>query len=196
MDPSMIRLCAFLGNVGTEYARNRHNVAWLFLESLQEAQGLSWSRKFKGSYAQADFNGNRVVLVKPETFMNLSGESVREFARFYGIAPEEILVVHDELELPFGYLSFKRAGGLGGHNGLRSMVSCLGTPDFLRFRFGIGRPDHADIAGYVLSDFNPEERGKLSDAVFIEAGRAFSKCMKEGFESVEGEYRKFNTLGS
>ena len=190
----MIRLCAFLGNVGSEYARNRHNVAWLFLDSLQEAAGLSWSRKFKGSYAQADFAGNRVVFVKPETFMNLSGESVREFARFYGVAPEEILVVHDELELPFGYLSFKRSGGLGGHNGLRSMVSCLGTPDFLRLRFGIGRPEHSDIAGYVLSDFNADERGKLADAVFIEAGRAFAKCMEEGFDSVEGEYRKYNAI--
>lgn len=192
----MIRLCAFLGNVGSEYSRNRHNVAWLFLESLPEARGLSWSRKFKGVQAQADFGGNRVVFVKPETFMNLSGESVREFARFYGIAPGEILVVHDELELPFGYLSFKRSGGLGGHNGLRSMVSCLGTSDFFRLRFGIGRPDHADIASYVLSDFNPVERAKLDEAVFIEAGRAFCSCMKEGFESVENDYRKFNALGS
>jgi peptidyl-tRNA hydrolase, PTH1 family len=192
----MIRLCAFLGNMGPEYARNRHNVAWLFLESLEEAKGLSWSRKFKGAYAKADISGNRVLFVKPETFMNLSGESIREFARFQGISPEEILVVHDELELPFGCISFKRSGGLGGHNGLRSMVACLGTNDFLRLRFGIGRPAHADIASYVLSDFDAEERRQLSDSVFIEAGRAFSRCIKEGFDAVEKDYRKLNTLGS
>lgn len=192
----MVRLCAFLGNVGPEYARNRHNAAWLFLDSLDVAGSLSWSRKFKGSWAQADIGGERVLFVKPETYMNLSGESIREFARFRGIAPGEILVVHDELELPFGFISFKRAGGLGGHNGLRSAVACLGTPDFLRFRIGIGRPAHADIAGYVLSDFSPEERRKLEESVFIEAGRAFDACLREGFESVEAKYRKYDALAA
>lgn len=192
----MVRLCAFLGNIGPEHERNRHNVAWLFLDSLAEASGVAWSRKFKGSWAQADFGGEKVFFLKPETYMNLSGESIRDFARYRDIAPDEILVIHDELELPFGHFSFKRAGGLGGHNGLRSAVACLGTNEFLRLRFGIGRPAHSDVAGYVLSDFSPEERRKLSESVFIEAGRAFARCILEGFDSVEKDYRKFDALAA
>jgi PTH1 family peptidyl-tRNA hydrolase len=191
----MIRLYAFLGNVGAEYAENRHNAAWLFLDSLPMSGGLSWSRKFKGLCAQVETDGERAYFLKPETFMNLSGESIRELARFHRIEPSEIMIVHDEIELPFGTISFKRSGGLGGHNGLRSAVACLGTNEFLRFRIGVGRPAHGDIAGYVLSDFNPEERRLLREAVFIEAGRAFGKCMRDGFGSVENEYRKFDALG-
>ncbi len=194
----MIRLYAFLGNAGRQYEGNRHNVAWLFLESLNLSVSLSWTRKFKGLYAQVDHNGERVYLLKPETFMNLSGESIREISRFFHIEPSELMVIHDELELAFGSISFKKGGGLGGHNGLRSTVACLGTNDFHRFRLGIGRPSHpgADIAEYVLSDFSQEERKILSESVFIEAGRAFDRCMREGFAGVERDYRKFNTLSA
>jgi PTH1 family peptidyl-tRNA hydrolase len=190
----MVRLCAFLGNVGPEYARNRHNVAWLFLDALEEARGLSWSRKFKGSFAQADFAGRRVLFVKPETFMNLSGESVREFARFHGIAPEEILAVHDELELPLGVFGFKQGGGLGGHNGLRSLEARLGTRDFSRLRFGIGRPDHPDVAGYVLSDFTKAEREALDCSVFPRAASALEVCLREGFEEAYKRFQKVKAL--
>lgn len=159
----MISLVVFLGNHGPSYAGNRHNVAWIFAQNLSYSHELSWQRKFRGQYASCRIsavNGElRLVhFLKPETFMNLSGESVQEALRFFRLAPEEVLIVHDELELPPGTVSLKWSGGLGGHNGLRSLKTSLGTADFWRLRFGIGRPSHADIASYVLSDFSEDER--------------------------------------
>ena len=104
---------------------------------------------------------DKIHLLMPETYMNHSGEPVFQAAAFFKIKPDEILVVHDELEIPLGYISLKFSGGLGGHNGLRSMKACFGTADFWRLRIGIGRPDHDDISGWVLSDFFPEETDKL-----------------------------------
>ena len=173
----MIRLVAFLGNYGRTYENTRHNAAWLFADSLPFAYRLSWQRKFKGSFCSIDRSAlaswtdeyrlanstaevasDTVFFLKPETYMNASGESIVELANFYKIAPEHILVVHDELELPPGTISLKRGGGLGGHNGLRSAKAVLNTADFWRFRFGIGRPNDPDVAGYVLSPFTSDER--------------------------------------
>ena len=153
----MIKLIAFLGNYGKQYEKTRHNTAWLFAESLSVYPSLNWQKKFKGQFAQENFNGNYIYYLKPETFMNLSGDAIIEASHFYKIKPEEILVVHDELELPIGTMSLKWSGGLGGHNGLRSTKANLGTADFWRLRFGIGRPEHDDISGYVLSDFSKAE---------------------------------------
>lgn len=163
----MIQLAAFLGNYGKKYEKNRHNVAWLFADSLSAVSTLSFTKKFKGEYAlekNTDITEKRedpLYYLKPETYMNLSGESIAELANFYKIKPENILVVHDELELPLGTVSLKWSGGLGGHNGLRSAKACLGTADFWRLRFGIGRPDHNDVAGYVLSDLPPMRESAL-----------------------------------
>ncbi len=164
----MIELIAFLGNHGKKYENTRHNAAWVLSGFADISCTGSWQSKFKGLYAKADpsFTGGKTVhLLKPETFMNLSGESVGPAAAFFGLKPENILIVHDELELKSGVLSFKWAGGLGGHNGLRSVKAVLGTADFFRLRIGIGRPDfseqggdaHPDIAGYVLSRFSASE---------------------------------------
>lgn len=163
----MISLVVFLGNYGPTYAGNRHNVAWLFANNLSFASSLSWQKKFRGQYASYKFSGGpdglrHVHFLKPETYMNLSGESVQEAMRFFKLKPEEVLIVHDEIELAPGFISLKWAGGLGGHNGLRSVNSSLSTPDFWRLRFGIGRPSYADIAAYVLSDFSPDERSVLA----------------------------------
>lgn len=163
----MISLVVFLGNHGPSYVMNRHNVGWIFAQNLSYAHELSWQRKFRGQYASRCFAGpdgelRPVHFLKPETFMNLSGESVQEAVRFFRLESEEVLIVHDELEIPPGTVSLKWAGGLGGHNGLRSLKASLGTPDFWRLRFGIGRPSHSDIASYVLSDFSPDERIMLA----------------------------------
>lgn len=163
----MISLVAFLGNVGREYAGNRHNVAWQFADALPFASSLSWQKKFKAQYASRQIDaasGERasVHFIKPETLMNLSGESIVAAASFFRLKPENVLVVHDELELPLGVVSLKWSGGLGGHNGLRSTKASLGTADFWRLRFGIGRPEHPDVAGYVLSDFSSDEKITLS----------------------------------
>lgn len=178
----MISLVAFLGNYGKEYKDTRHNAAWIFAEQLPFASVLSWQSKFKGEYTaldsaflisqaqryemsippQAETGNRRIYFVKPMTYMNLSGESIGEIARFYKIQPAEILIVHDELELALGTVSLKWSGGLGGHNGLRSAKTVLGTADFWRLRLGIGRPDHKDVAGYVLSSFTSDEQILLS----------------------------------
>lgn len=187
----MIKLVAFLGNYGKEYEKTRHNVAWDFEDSLPFANKFSWQNKFKGEITSfsleelsqwaCDFkicskkdgspvlvpedSPSHIYFLKPQTYMNLSGESIIEVANFYKIAPEEILVVHDELELPFGFVSLKWSGGLGGHNGLRSTKSVLNTPDFWRLRFGIGRPENEKIgiADYVLSRFSTQEQEMIQN---------------------------------
>jgi PTH1 family peptidyl-tRNA hydrolase len=165
----MIKLAAFLGNPGREYALNRHNAGRMLAEALPFYSSLSWQKKFKGLYSSRE----NIHYLMPETYMNLSGESVFAAASFYKIKIEEIIVVHDELELPLGTLSLKFSGGLGGHNGLRSMKSVFGGADFWRLRIGIGRPDARQpgeggpagsgdgIYDWVLSDFTAEERETL-----------------------------------
>jgi PTH1 family peptidyl-tRNA hydrolase len=190
----MIRLCAFLGNPGAEYARNRHNAAWLFLEASGLADGLRWQSKHKGRLAWYQAPSGRVAFLKPDTYMNASGQSLAAFARAEGLAPEEILILHDELELPFGSISLKRGGGLGGHNGLRSAAACLGTRDFLRLRIGIGRPDHDDVAGYVLSDFRRDEAARLEERVFPRAANLLRDVLADGFEAHERSARRIDAL--
>jgi len=190
----VIKLYAFLGNYGREYAGNRHNVAWHFLESLPFFPELLWERKFKGRFAVRETAAGRTWLLLPETYMNLSGDSAAELMRFYRILPAELLAVHDELEMPFGSFGLKMGGGLGGHNGLRSLEARLGTRDFARLRFGIGRPDHDDIAGYVLSDFSREERELLATSVFTAAARVLDESAGEGFEKALAKYQKVKAI--
>ncbi len=191
---AVIKLCVFLGNYGREYKGNRHNVAWQFLESLPLYASLSWQRGFKGRWAAVENPAGRMWFLMPETYMNLSGDSAAELAKFYKIEPKEILVVHDELELPFGFFSVKEGGGLGGHNGLRSMKERFGTPDFFRLRFGIGRPNHDDISAYVLSDFSADEREKLACSVFPCAQSALDLILKDGCGQAVDSYKKVNAL--
>lgn len=186
----MIKLCAFLGNYGKEYRLHRHNVAWLFLESMQIVQDMRWSQKFKGNFAQIELSKNKVYFLKPTTFMNASGESVIEAARFLRVSPEEILTIHDELEMPFGSFGYKYSGGLGGHNGLRSMEQHFGTRDFWRLRFGIGRPEHNDVAGYVLSPFDPDQLDTLKARIFPEAEKTFYELFMDGVEGFDVRYKK------
>jgi PTH1 family peptidyl-tRNA hydrolase len=190
----MIRLYAFLGNQGREHQGNRHNVAWHFLESLPLFGELRWERKFKGRYAQWEGPQGRLWFLMPETYMNASGDSAAELMRFFQIAPTEVLAIHDELEMAFGSFGFKLGGGLGGHNGLRSLEARLGTRDFARLRFGIGRPDHDDVAGYVLSDFSREQRELLETSVFPKAAKALELCIGAGFEEALARFPKVRAL--
>lgn len=185
----MTRLCIFLGNQGREYSDNRHNAAWIFLDSLNLTGGLNWKKGFKGQWA----NHNSMFLLKPETYMNRSGESVVEIMNFYKIGMDEILVIHDELELPFGFLSIKDGGGLGGHNGLRSIKEKLGSADFFRLRIGIGRPPHDNVSAWVLSDFSDEERQLLEDRVFPQAGKLFSSFLDDPAQALK-DYAKLKVL--
>jgi PTH1 family peptidyl-tRNA hydrolase len=169
----MIKLAAFLGNPGAEYSRNRHNAGRMLAQALPFYQSLSWQKKYKGLYAS--HNGRHFLM--PETFMNLSGESVQAAAGFLKIDVKEIIVIHDELELPLGVLSLKYSGGLGGHNGLRSMKKSFNSADFWRIKIGIGRPDSRVPGGggregsgegvydWVLSDFSKNEQETLMPAL-------------------------------
>ncbi len=186
----MIALVAFLGNHGKQYAQNRHNVAWQFADALPAFSSLSWQKKFKGLYtSKMSALGEIVHCIKPETFMNLSGESIAAVCGFFKLKPEEVLVVHDEIELPLGTVSLKWSGGLGGHNGLRSTKTCLGTPDFWRLRFGVGRPEHSDVAGFVLSDFTSDERITLS-RVWPATGELLDIVLEKGPEPLLKEWAK------
>jgi PTH1 family peptidyl-tRNA hydrolase len=160
------RLVVGLGNPGREYAGHRHNVGFRVAERLAGAVGIPLGQsRFQGRFGQGDIGRTRVLLLLPETFMNVSGEAVSAAARFYKVAPEDLLVVHDELDLSFGRLQLKKGGGTGGHNGLESIVEQLGTPDFARLRFGIGKPQGPNakerVVGHVLHDFSSEEKEAL-----------------------------------
>jgi PTH1 family peptidyl-tRNA hydrolase len=153
-------LVAGLGNPGREHARDRHNVGWMVADELARRHGGSFCSKFSGRLAETRIGGSRVALLEPETYMNESGRSIAAAARFFKVAPEDVLVVHDDVDLDVGRLQARLGGGLAGHNGLRSIARDLGTPEFLRLRIGVGRPGRGDarpVADYVLSPFAPED---------------------------------------
>ena len=163
-----IRLVAGLGNPGREYARTRHNAGFWFVDELARklTTSLAMESKFAGEVAKA----GELRLVKPSTFMNLSGRSVAALARFYAIAPDEILVVHDELDLKPGEAKMKLGGGVAGHNGLKDVRAQLGTPDFWRLRLGIGHPRDSElteqqVVDYVLKPPRSEEQGAIESAI-------------------------------
>jgi PTH1 family peptidyl-tRNA hydrolase len=211
----MIELVVFLGNPGKEYARSRHNAGFLLAKHLPFYGALDWRKKYQGLYASVETAGlspsgdppsvpeppERIHFLMPETYMNLSGESVRAAAAFFKIKPEAILVVHDELELPFGTLSLKFSGGLGGHNGLRSIKAYLGVPDFWRLRIGIGRPDKRrpgqggpegsgeGIVDWVLSPFSAAETESL-EKILDKGALILAQTLVRGPESLLPEWRK------
>ena len=158
-----IRLVVFLGNPGNQYQYTRHNAGFLLAEHLPFSAGLSWQKKFKGEYADYLIGGRKISFLKPLTFMNKCGESIAAAAAFFKLSREQILIVHDDLELPFGEFALKQGGGLAGHNGLRSAAQLLGGKDFFRFRIGIGRPSRGSPSSYVLSKFSDEEAAELPD---------------------------------
>jgi PTH1 family peptidyl-tRNA hydrolase len=160
-----------LGNPGREYASHRHNVGFMVVDELAARfRADAFRDKFSGSYARAQVGDQQAVLLKPMTFMNESGRSVQPAMAFFKVAPRETVVIHDELDLPFGEVRLKVGGGHAGHNGLRSLMASIGTGDFARVRFGIGRPPpgfRGEVADFVLSGFDPVERAKLPDSLKV-----------------------------
>jgi len=191
----MIEAIAFLGNYGNEYAKTRHNVAWMFCQRLELTKNLNWSSKFNGDYAKLLLREQNLHFIKPHTYMNLSGVSVGELCVFYKIPPSSLLVVHDEVELPLATISLKYSGGLAGHNGLRSIKDALGSQDFWRLRIGIGRPapkteKNIDMATYVLSRFSADEEEILYKSI-SSVNEIFSYVEKEKeLESILKTYSK------
>jgi len=186
---SLDLLVVGLGNPGREYARNRHNVGYLVADELARRHGGQWRSKFNGQLADIRVDSHKVALLKPETYMNDSGRSVRAAASFFKVEPDAILVVHDEGDFDLGRLQARAGGGLAGHNGLRSIAQHLGTPDFLRLRVGVGRPERGDprkLADFVLANFEPHDD---AEALVARAADAVEALDAEGLESAQ---RRFN----
>jgi PTH1 family peptidyl-tRNA hydrolase len=149
---------AGLGNPGPKYQWTRHNAGFLFLDRVAHHENLSITKKsFSGLTGEWSFHGIRLILLKPQTFMNLSGQAVMQALQFYKLPLSHLIVVHDELDIPFGMVRFKQGGGHGGHNGLRSIMEQLGKGDFTRLRIGIGKSLHGDTTNYVLGNIPPTE---------------------------------------
>jgi len=173
-------LIAGLGNPGPKYAGHRHNVGFMVVDELARRWGApSFREKFKGEFTKVAVGDQDLVLLKPMTFMNLSGESVQAAMRFFKVPVDRVLCVHDELDLDYGVVRIKVGGGTAGHNGLRSMVEHCGGPGFVRCRVGIGRPSRGRPEGYVLSDFNSLERVELSMVLELAADMA-ETAVREG----------------
>lgn len=156
------KLIVGLGNPGSKYQWTRHNAGFMVLERFCRSAGIAVTRKiFSGLYGEAPFQGERLLLLKPQTYMNLSGRSVAQALNFHKLSIQDLIVIHDDLDIPYGRLKLKEGGGHAGHNGLRSLLQELGSGEFLRVRLGIGRPLHEDAADYVLSNFTREELALL-----------------------------------
>ncbi len=170
----MPKLIVFLGNPGLQYRHTRHNAGWLVCDSFitnktnktnNKTNKENWTTKFHAQYIK----DKDVILLKPQTFMNESGIATQEAKKFYNIEPKDILVVHDDIELPFGSIKLQLGGGLGGHNGLKSIKTHLGTENFARLRIGVGRPqENIPVANFVLGRFSLEEEKQL-EKIFTEA---------------------------
>lgn len=178
-----------LGNPGPEYERTRHNVGFLVADSLAERIGGRFTvhKKSGTDLLQARLDGRQILIAKPRSYMNLSGRPVAALARFFSVPPTEVIVVHDELDLPFGAVRLKRGGGEGGHNGLRSISGALTTKDYLRTRIGIGRPPgRQDPADFVLKPFASAERKELP-VVVEQAADAVELLLRVGLETAQNQ---------
>src|SRR5436305_10870416 len=182
---SLDLLVVGLGNPGREYARHRRNVGHMVAAELARRHGGSWKSKFSGQLAEIRLDGHKLALLKPETYMNESGRAVGGALRFYKLEPREVLVVHDEGDFELGRLELKVGGGLAGHNGLRSIAQHLKTPDFLRLRIGVGRPERGDprpLADYVLSNFEPHDD---AETLVARAADAVEQLDADGLERTQ-----------
>jgi PTH1 family peptidyl-tRNA hydrolase len=157
----VIELAVFLGNPGNQYSQTRHNAARMLLNVLPGSSDLPWREKFHGRVCDYKTNIGQCRFLAPETFMNLSGKSAAAALNFYKIDIEKTLIIHDDLELPFGQFAWKTGGGLAGNNGLKSIRDSLGSAGFRRLRLGIGRPTRGSVQSWVLGRFEPDEEAIL-----------------------------------
>ncbi|MEV6277919.1 aminoacyl-tRNA hydrolase [Nocardia sp. NPDC051832] len=189
MTDSVPALVVGLGNPGPEYERTRHNIGFLVADVLAERVGGRFAvhKKSGADLLQARLDGRQVLIAKPRSFMNVSGRPVAALAKFFSVPPTEVIVVHDELDLPFGAIKLKRGGGEGGHNGLRSVSSALTTKDYLRTRIGIGRPPgRQDPADYVLKQFATPERKEVP-VIVEQAADAVELLLRVGLETAQNQ---------
>ena len=186
-DAPHIRPIAGLGNPGREYENTRHNAGFMILDRLAARLRVEFGneRKFEARFARS----GSLFLLKPQTFMNLSGRSVAAVCQFYKIQPAEVLVVYDDVALPEGRLRIRMGGSAGGHNGMRSIIACLGTDQFPRVRFGVGGPDGRGLVGHVLGTFDPAAQGDL-DKSLENAVEAVTMCALRGLAVAMNHFNK------
>ena len=181
-----------LGNPGYQYVGTRHNIGFMAVEELAERNRISIDmNKYKGIYGKGMIEGEKVILLEPQTYMNLSGESVRAAVDFYKIDPEkELIVIYDDISLEVGKIRIREKGSAGGHNGMKSIIAHLGTEEFNRVRIGIGdKPKGWDLADYVLGHFEEEDRDKVEEGV-IHACEAVELILKDGISAAMNQYNK------
>jgi PTH1 family peptidyl-tRNA hydrolase len=184
-----------LGNPETKYRGNRHNAGFMVLDRFSEQYGMtSFQRKFSGEFAKVRIDTQEIVLLKPMTFMNLSGNSVQQALHFFQIPVHELIVVHDELDLDFGVMRIKVGGGSAGHKGVQSIIDQCGGADFIRVRVGIGRPTLGNAEKYVLSDFSVEERNQLPN-VIDNASAALYHIVNRGVQDTMNRFHSYAPKG-
>ncbi len=182
-----------LGNPGPGYESSRHNMGFRVIDLWCKDLGLSLSsRRFRARMTRLEFRGNRIILLCPLTFMNLSGESVRACASYYDLETSNILVVHDDLDMPLGRIKIVRNQGAGGHKGIASIIRHLGSAEFCRIKIGIGRPRHGEpVEGFVLAPFYADEKGPAQEAIRL-AVNACEQFVLEGVESAMNHFNRQN----
>ena len=177
-----------LGNPGKQYENTKHNVGFLAVDQLAEKHGITVNKlKFKALVGEGHISGQKVLLVKPQTFMNLSGNSVREIVNFYKIEPEELLVIYDDIDVEMGRIRIRKGGSAGTHNGMRSIIYDIREDGFPRIRIGIAGERHGDLAGYVLGGFHGEDR-ELAVKGIETAVAAAEKILSDGIDRAMNEY--------
>ncbi len=185
-------LVAGLGNPGDNYKMTRHNIGFETIDYIADEYNVKIKKlKFKALYGEAAINGEKVLLVKPQTYMNLSGESIREFSAFYKIPPEKIIIICDDISLAPGRIRIRRKGSAGGHNGLKSIIYQLCSDEFVRIKIGVGAPQHEDyeLADYVLGRFSREEIPVLEDSI-IRTKKSVEEIISRGVDSAMNKYNR------
>jgi peptidyl-tRNA hydrolase len=183
-----MKLIVGLGNPGDKYQNTRHNCGFMAIERLEEILDVKCDKvKFKGLYTKTKYQGQDIVLLKPMTYMNLSGESIRETMQYFKINIDDVLVIYDDLDLPVGKIRLRENGGSGGHNGIKNIIQQLKTDVFKRIRIGIDRNPSIPVIDYVLAHFNKTEFGALND-VFKRSSEAALVFVKEGFNKAMNQY--------
>jgi PTH1 family peptidyl-tRNA hydrolase len=185
-----MHLIVGLGNPGSEYENTRHNIGFLSVDSILKNNSVFIDKKKgKSLYSKTFLFNQETVVLKPQTFMNLSGSSVRDISSFFKIDPKQIIVIHDDIDLPFGKLRIKSSGGHGGHNGIRDIIKELGCDNFIRIKVGVGRPSNPNIPvhKHVLSVFSNQEEEKLSD-LFLLIENSIEKVIISGADEAMNEY--------
>ena len=189
---NLLKIIVGLGNPGAEYANTPHSIGFEAVDAIAAEIGATWEtkRQFQCLMAKGSFAGIPVMLVKPQTYMNLSGDSVAPVVKYHNATPADLLVIQDDIDLPAGKMRIRKAGSCGGHNGIRNIIERLGTQDFARLKLGVGK-DKSDVIAHVLGKFDPTTR-KTMDLVVAEAVKAAAAILRDGPDRAMNAYNGFD----